>query len=83
MIVGRRVANLPTWILESPAMTANARCPRPVDNVKFRGLVVPGDRLIIVATIVEMRGKRRNVADTQGFVNGQMVFEGRITGVIL
>ena len=54
-----------------------------VDNVKFRGQVVPGDRLIIVAKMIEMRGKRRNVADAQGFVNGQMVFEARITGMVI
>ncbi len=54
-----------------------------VDGVKFRGQVIPGDRLIIVANMVEIRGKRRNVADTQGYVNGQMVYEGRITGMII
>jgi len=54
-----------------------------VDGVKFRGQVVPGDRLIIVARMLEMRGKRRNVAATQGYVNGQMVYEGRITGMVI
>ena len=54
-----------------------------VDGVKFRGQVVPGDRLIIVAFLKETRGKRRNVADTQGFVDGQMVYEGEITGMVI
>ena len=54
-----------------------------VDGVKFRGQVMPGDRLIIVAFLKEMRGKRRNVADTQGFVDGQMVYEGQITGMAM
>jgi 3-hydroxyacyl-[acyl-carrier-protein] dehydratase len=54
-----------------------------VDGVKFRGQVTPGDRLIIVAYMAEIRGKRRNIADTQGFVNGQMVYEGRITGMVI
>ena len=54
-----------------------------VDQVKFRGQVVPDDRLIIVALMKEMRGKRRNVAEAQGFVNGQMVFEGVVNGIII
>ena len=54
-----------------------------VDAVKFRGQVVPGDRLIILANMLEMRGKRRNVARTQGFVDGQMVYEGIITGMVI
>jgi len=54
-----------------------------VDNVKFRGQVVPGDRLILVGKMIEIRGKRRNVGYVQGFVNDQMVFEGRITGMII
>ena len=54
-----------------------------VDKVKFRGQVVPGDRLIIAALLKEMRGKRRNVAETQGFVNGQMVFEAVVTGIVI
>jgi len=54
-----------------------------VDKVKFRGQVVPGDRLIITALMKEMRGKRRNIAETQGFVNGQMVFEAIVNGVVI
>ena len=54
-----------------------------VDEVKFRGQVVPGDRLILVARMLELRGKRRNVAVTQGYVKEQMVFEGVITGMAI
>ncbi len=54
-----------------------------VEGVKFRGQVRPGDRLIIVAHMKEMRGKRRNVADCQGFVGEQMVYEGRVTGMVM
>ncbi len=53
-----------------------------VDGVKFRGQVVPGDRLIMLARMVERR-TRRTVGATQGFVGGQMVFEGTITGMII
>ncbi len=54
-----------------------------VDDVKFRGQVVPGDRIIMLAKMIEFRGKRRCVGATQGFVNGQMVFEGTITGMLI
>ena len=54
-----------------------------VDKVKFRGQVVPGDRLIIVGKLLEARHGRRYVGLTQGFVRGQMVYEGVITGMFL
>ena len=53
-----------------------------VDKVKFRGQVVPGDRLIMIGKMLEMRS-RRNVGAVQGFVNKQMVFEGVITGMFI
>ena len=51
-----------------------------IDAVKFRGTVVPGDRLIMVAKNTELR-RRRAVFSTEGFVNGRMVYEGIITGM--
>jgi len=53
-----------------------------VDEVKFRGSVGPGDRLVMVGKMVEVR-KRRCKGAIQGFVNGNMVFEGIITGMWL
>ncbi len=52
------------------------------DGVTFRGQVVPGDRLVVVAKEVEYN-PRRFVSQTQGFVNGRMVFEGKITGMVI
>lgn len=54
-----------------------------VDDVKFRGQVVPGERLIMVGKMLEMRGTRRCIGAVQGFVKGQMVFEGTITGMVI
>lgn len=54
-----------------------------VDDVKFRGQVVPGDRLILLGTLTEVRGKRRFVGATQAFVDGRMVYEGTITGMFI
>ncbi len=51
-----------------------------VDGVKFRGSVTPGQRIIMLGRLVETRA-RRCVGVTQGFVNGQMVYEGTITGM--
>ena len=50
------------------------------DEVKFRGQVVPGDRLILM--VKEMKfSRRRFVCAGQGLVNGSLVFEGKITGM--
>ncbi len=54
-----------------------------VDDVKFRDSVKPGQRLVMVGKMVEIRLPRRCVGDIQGFVDGKMVFEGRITGMWL
>ncbi|MDI6788568.1 MAG: beta-hydroxyacyl-ACP dehydratase, partial [Planctomycetota bacterium] len=53
-----------------------------VDNVKFRGTVVPGDRLIIIIKCTALNN-RKAIFETQGVVNGKMVFEGIITGMII
>lgn len=53
-----------------------------MDNIKFRGQIVPGDRLVMVAKVREMKS-RISAFDCQGFVNGRMVFEGTIHGVAL
>jgi 3-hydroxyacyl-[acyl-carrier-protein] dehydratase len=53
-----------------------------VDGVRFRGQVVPGDRMLIAARV---RRQRRAMAtfDTQAFVRGEMVYEGEIIGVMI
>ena len=54
-----------------------------VDDVKFRDQVAPGDRIILVGKLLELRGKRRCVGAVQGFIDGRMVFEGTITGMLI
>jgi len=51
-----------------------------VSDVKFRGAVVPGDRLVFLGKLLEHRS-RRSVGLVQGFVGDRMVFEGKITGM--
>ena len=51
-----------------------------VNNVKFRGTVSPPARFLIVGRGKQIR-RRRTVCETQGFVDGTMVFEAEITGM--
>ncbi len=53
-----------------------------VDGVKFRGSVTPGQRMIFVGKMLEIR-PRRCRGSVQGFVDGQMVFESEVTGMWL
>ncbi|MEP9410455.1 MAG: beta-hydroxyacyl-ACP dehydratase [Candidatus Brocadia sp.] len=53
-----------------------------IDKVKFRGKVIPGDKLILIAKNNELRS-RRAIFDTQGVVNGKLVFEGIIIGMVV
>lgn len=51
-----------------------------VNDVKFRGQVVPGDRFYLLIEGVNMK-PRRSICKAQGVVNGNLVFEGTITGM--
>jgi len=51
-----------------------------VSDVRFRGQVVPGDRLVMAGKMLEIR-PRRCIGATQAFVRGEMVYEGVITGM--
>ena len=53
-----------------------------VDKVKFRGKVTPGNKLILIAKNKELRS-RRAIFDTQGVVDGKLVFEGVIIGMVV
>ena len=52
------------------------------DETSFRGQVVPGDTLYLVVKLLE-QNRRRFVSQAQGFVNGKLVFETRITGMTI
>ena len=53
-----------------------------IESTRFRGLVVPGNRLIVVGKAVQLKA-RRAIFDAQGFVDGAMVYETRIIGIPL
>lgn len=51
-----------------------------VDDVKFRGSVAPGNRIVMLGRMVDFRS-RRCIGATQAYVDGQLVYEGTITGM--
>ncbi len=53
-----------------------------MEDVRFRGQVRPGDRLVLVAKGSRLH-RRQTIFDSQGFVGTNMVFHGRIIGVFL
>lgn len=53
-----------------------------MEKVRFRGQVVPGDRLVMVAKVKVMKS-RMSTFECQGFVRGRMVFSGSIQGIML
>jgi 3-hydroxyacyl-[acyl-carrier-protein] dehydratase len=54
-----------------------------LDNVKFRGIVRPGDRLTIVVQVIKYRRGRLVVCKFQEFVGTTLVCEGELTGIAL
>jgi 3-hydroxyacyl-[acyl-carrier-protein] dehydratase len=53
-----------------------------LDNVRFRGAVHIGDRLLIISKLTKLH-RRQVITNVQGFVNKVMVFHGDIIGVPL
>lgn len=53
-----------------------------MEDVRFRGPVRPGDRLILVSKAMKVN-RRQTVFESQGFVDNNMVFHGKIIGVPL
>jgi 3-hydroxyacyl-[acyl-carrier-protein] dehydratase len=51
-----------------------------VERVKFRAIILPPARYVIVAQVQKL-SPRRTIIDAQGFVDGKFVFEGEITGM--
>ena len=54
-----------------------------LDNVRFRGIVVPGERLTIVCQVLNVRRGRMISSRFQGFVDTTLACEGEIRGVPL
>jgi 3-hydroxyacyl-[acyl-carrier-protein] dehydratase len=53
-----------------------------LDDVRFRGPVRPGDRLVLVGKGIRVH-RRQTIFNVQGFVGSAMVFHGEVFGVPL
>jgi 3-hydroxyacyl-[acyl-carrier-protein] dehydratase len=53
-----------------------------MEDVRFRGQVRPGDRLVLVGKVVRLH-RRHTIFECQGFVGTNMVFHGRVIGVYI
>jgi 3-hydroxyacyl-[acyl-carrier-protein] dehydratase len=51
-----------------------------MENVRFRGPVHPGDRLLLIAKMIRYH-RRQTIFNVQGFVGTNMVFHADIIGV--
>jgi 3-hydroxyacyl-[acyl-carrier-protein] dehydratase len=54
-----------------------------LEEVKFRGGVLPGDRLVMIVQLLKVRRGAMIVCRFQGFVKETMVVEGRLKGIPL
>ncbi len=54
-----------------------------LDAVKFRGVVRPGDRLVLVDKVMKLRANVMLVLSFEALVNDEVVAEGQIKGIVL
>ncbi len=54
-----------------------------LDNVRFRGPVVPGDKLLVMLKRKRVRRNMMFSADFQGYVGDKLVVDGEIKGTAL
>jgi 3-hydroxyacyl-[acyl-carrier-protein] dehydratase len=53
-----------------------------LEEVRFRGVVRPGDRFVVVCRLLKVR-RAILTSDFQGFVNRNLVCEGILKGIAL
>ncbi len=54
-----------------------------LDEVRFRDMVLPGDRLVILGKLIKSRKNRLSICQFQGVVREHIVVEGILRGVAL
>lgn len=54
-----------------------------LEEIRFRGTVVPGDRLVVVVERLKVRRNAMILCRFQGFVSQSLVVEGKIMGISL
>lgn len=53
-----------------------------IDEVRFRGLVEPGEKIVVAARVERLR-RGLGSFSTQSFARGELVYEGQILGMIV
>ncbi|WP_165221436.1 3-hydroxyacyl-ACP dehydratase FabZ family protein [Aquisphaera insulae] len=53
-----------------------------MEEVRFRGPVRPGDRLVLVGKAIRLH-RRQSIFEVQGFVGTNLVFHGKFQGVMI
>ncbi len=54
-----------------------------LENVRFRDMVVPGDRFYVACKLIKARRNRMIVANFEGYVEDRLVVGGQIKGIPL
>ena len=54
-----------------------------LENVRFRDMVVPGDRFYVACKLIKARRNRMIIADFEGYVEDRLVVGGQIKGIPL
>lgn len=54
-----------------------------LEEVHFRGPVVPGDRLVLICKLTKVRPRRMIICDFQGLVGENLVVDGKLKGIPL
>lgn len=71
------------FTLKNDLLGANIVGLGGLEEVRFRGQVVPGDRLVVVVGQDRVRRGALIVCEFQGFVEDRLTFEGKMMGVKL
>ena len=74
------VAQLSTWLFKELTNDPRFVGFAGIDEVRFRGAIAPGDRIVLLAKARQI-GHRRSIFECQAAVDGKLVFEGVITGM--
>jgi len=73
-------AQLSTWLYKALLDDDRFMGFGALDEVRFRGVVMPPCDLVLIAVVRELKS-RRAVFDTQGVVDGRVVYQGIVTGM--
>jgi 3-hydroxyacyl-[acyl-carrier-protein] dehydratase len=80
VLIVESAAQLSTWLFKEVVEDDRFMGFGALDDVRFRGMVVPPATLVLIAAVKEIKS-RRATFDTQAVVDGRVVFEGRVTGM--